>query len=244
MKKIVLVILIMLLGVVFLVKDNYFQKSEQTSLPIKPQAIEEEKSETSDDNKPITIDTILEDVQRIVKWEGGQYSRATILWKTEKEELKLDGIGYLFGDVMGSKVLNEKHDALKVYLRDYGFEHDMYSAGSSPPGSERSILNGCELYIRDVERKGGTDMGFLCAKLPKDALVDESVPMSEKRARSIAETSECIEYGTLKETAFYNDNSKTWWIDLDTDKTECNPACVIFENEKVEINWRCTGLIP
>jgi len=87
-------------------------------------------------------------------------------------------------------------------------------------------------------------MGFLCAELPKDALVDDSAPMSEKRARSIAETSECIDYGTLKETTFYNENSKTWWIDLDTDKTECNPACVIFEDEKVEINWRCTGLIP
>ncbi len=71
-----------------------------------------------------------------------------------------------------------------------------------------------------------------------------SEPMSEERARSIAETSECISDGPLKENAFYNENSKTWWIDLDIDKPECNPACVIYEDETVEINWRCTGLTP
>lgn len=248
MKKIALIILILFLGGFLLVKINYFQKSKQSFLPTKQQGSGGEESKVSADNEPVTVDSILEDVLDIVNWEGEQYSRGTILWNTEGEELKLEGIGYLFGDVMGSEDLNEKHDALKVYLRDYGFEHDMYNAGSSPPGSERSILKleniGCELYIRDVELKGGTDMGFLCTLLPEDVLKDDFTPMSEKRARSIAETSECVENGVLEENAFYNENSKTWWVDLDIDKPGCSPACVIFEGEKVEINWRCTGLIP
>ncbi len=73
---------------------------------------------------------------------------------------------------------------------------------------------------------------------------DLPAPMSEKIARSIAETSECIKDGALKDNALYNESSKTWWIDLNIDKPGCNPACVIYEDETVEINWRCTGLTP
>lgn len=86
--------------------------------------------------------------------------------------------------------------------------------------------------------------GFLCTKLPDEVLTTNSEPMSEKRARSIAETSESVNDGALKENALYNENSKTWWIDLNIDKPGCNPACVVYEDETVEINWRCTGLIP
>lgn len=67
--------------------------------------------------------------------------------------------------------------------------------------------------------------------------------MSEEKAREIAKMSECVREGLLKDNAIYNDYTKTWWIDLDIDKPGCNPACVIFEDERVEINWRCTGLI-
>jgi len=235
MKKIALIILILLFGGILLIKTDYFQKSEQDSPLNTPQS-------------PVTIDAIMNDAKEIVKWESDQYSRATILWNTENEVLKLESIGYLFGDEMGSKDLNEKHDALKVYLRDSGFEHDKYNVGNNASGYERTILKlndiGCELYIRDVELKGSTDMGFLCTKLPEEVISVEPTPMSEKIARSIAEISECVNDGALKENAFYNENSKTWWIDLDIDKTGCNPACVIHEDETVEINWRCTGLIP
>jgi len=48
--------------------------------------------------------------------------------------------------------------------------------------------------------------------------------------------------GALKDTATYNESTKTWWIDLDIEKPGCNPACVVYEDETVEINWRCTGL--
>jgi hypothetical protein len=51
--------------------------------------------------------------------------------------------------------------------------------------------------------------------------------------------------GGLKNFSFYNENSKTWWFDMDVVKPGCNPACVVFEeNRTTEINWRCTGAIP
>ena len=64
----------------------------------------------------------------------------------------------------------------------------------------------------------------------------------------IAEDSECGQKGDLNSTYFYNDNSRTWWIDLNVypefAKSNCNPACVVSEeNLTAEINWRCTGLL-
>ncbi|MFH1398687.1 MAG: Kazal-type serine protease inhibitor family protein [Candidatus Woesearchaeota archaeon] len=72
--------------------------------------------------------------------------------------------------------------------------------------------------------------------------------LTEAQARAIAANSECTEKGSLTQTAFYNDNSHTWWIAMQM-KPEfasdlCNPACVISEaTSTAEINWRCTGLI-
>lgn len=61
-------------------------------------------------------------------------------------------------------------------------------------------------------------------------------------ARQIAIESECGD--TLKDTYICNENTGTYWIDLDIEKQGCNPACVIdiITREGV-INWRCTGLI-
>ena len=222
-------------------KEKVITEFSDLSIP------KEENGEISNDNKILTVDSVLKDVGSIVKWEGNQYSGATILWNTEDEELKLEGKGYLFGNVTDGKILKEKHDTLKVFLRDAGFENDKYNVGNNAPGYERSILKlngiGCELYVRDDEPKGDTSMGILCTKLPEEVIDTESTPMSEKRARSIAETSECVKDGTLKDNALYNENSKTWWIDLNIDKPGCSPACVVYEDETVEINWRCTGLV-
>ncbi len=61
-------------------------------------------------------------------------------------------------------------------------------------------------------------------------------------AKEIAVKSECGD--NLKETYFCNENSGTWWIDLDIEKELCNPACVIdVETREASINWRCTGAI-
>jgi len=41
-----------------------------------------------------------------------------------------------------------------------------------------------------------------------------------------------------------NEDTGTYWIDLDIEKEGCNPACVInVETKEAEINWRCTGVL-
>lgn len=65
--------------------------------------------------------------------------------------------------------------------------------------------------------------------------------MSLDEAQIVARNSECS--GSLTESAFYNENSRTWWIELDLAKDGCAPACVVYENRTAEINWRCTGLL-
>jgi len=74
---------------------------------------------------------------------------------------------------------------------------------------------------------------------------DTGAKLSYQEAVDIAQRSECIEQGQLKETHLCNENTGTWWIDLDVDKPGCSPACVVDVPEKTaEINWRCTGLLP
>jgi len=72
---------------------------------------------------------------------------------------------------------------------------------------------------------------------------EEPCPMTYAEAYAHALNSSCTENGTLTNTHMYNDNSKTWWIDLNLTKPGCSPACVVDENGTAEINWRCTGLI-
>ena len=68
----------------------------------------------------------------------------------------------------------------------------------------------------------------------------ESMEISE--AEEIAKASECGD--RLRKIHFCNENTGTWWIDLDIEKEGCSPACVInVVTKQAEINWRCTGLI-
>jgi hypothetical protein len=74
---------------------------------------------------------------------------------------------------------------------------------------------------------------------------ETAAKLSYQDAVEIAQDSECVEQGDLKETYICNESTGTWWIDLDIDKPGCNPACVVDVSDKTaEINWRCTGLVP
>jgi hypothetical protein len=74
---------------------------------------------------------------------------------------------------------------------------------------------------------------------------ETNAKLSHQEAVEIAQNSECVEHGQLKETRLCNPFTGTWWIDLDVDKPGCSPACVVNVSEKTaEINWRCTGLLP
>lgn len=74
----------------------------------------------------------------------------------------------------------------------------------------------------------------------------EVIELSLEEATEIALASDCMEKGSLTDDVFYNDNSNTWWFEMEM-KEEfkddiCNPACVVSVNQ-AEINWRCTGAI-
>ena len=84
-----------------------------------------------------------------------------------------------------------------------------------------------------------------CGLAAKAQGVPTEPVMDLDEAKEIAAHSECAQIGTLTDNAFYNDSTGTWWIDLAADKPNCNPACVVHASDKtVEVNWRCTGLIP
>ncbi len=69
------------------------------------------------------------------------------------------------------------------------------------------------------------------------------MPLAE--AKEIAQKSECVKEGDLKDRSSCNDFTGTWWLDLDVEKEGCEPACVVnVSTKKAEINWRCTGLLP
>ena len=62
-------------------------------------------------------------------------------------------------------------------------------------------------------------------------------------ARELAMVSECSAEGGLKEYPVCNEETGTWWIDIDADVPGCNPACVVdVTTGDAAINWRCTGL--
>ena len=69
--------------------------------------------------------------------------------------------------------------------------------------------------------------------------------LSMEQAKKIAEASDCMDEGMLTGDYFYNENSKTWWFEMDILKHGCAPACVVSETTgNAEINWRCTGALP
>lgn len=80
---------------------------------------------------------------------------------------------------------------------------------------------------------------FGCAQKPP---AEEGLTLDE--ARAIALESPCTDEGGLTGTYVYNENTATWWFDMDVEKEGCAPACVVDEEtETAGINWRCTGLI-
>jgi hypothetical protein len=67
---------------------------------------------------------------------------------------------------------------------------------------------------------------------------------SAKAAAMASECSANCTGGCFKGTYVCNENTGTWWLDLELEKEGCSPACVVdVETRQAEINWRCTGLL-
>jgi len=68
--------------------------------------------------------------------------------------------------------------------------------------------------------------------------------LTYREAREIAQASECVAKGSLKETGYCNRITGTWWIDLEVPGSKCRPACVVeVETRRASINWRCFGML-
>ena len=69
--------------------------------------------------------------------------------------------------------------------------------------------------------------------------------MTMEEAKAIAATGDCGAVGPQTEQDFFNPNSGTWWIGLQSSKEGCSPACVVSAATKAaDVNWRCTGAVP
>jgi hypothetical protein len=67
--------------------------------------------------------------------------------------------------------------------------------------------------------------------------------MDASEVRAIAQEA-CGSEGNLRGDIYYNNNSQTYWIDLDADMPGCSPACVVHANRSAEVIYRCTGALP
>ncbi|MFH1224942.1 MAG: hypothetical protein V1676_04015 [Candidatus Diapherotrites archaeon] len=124
-------------------------------------------------------------------------------------------------------------------LRTWEEECTAQGSGTEINNFEECVAAGNPV-IESYPRKCSTGAKTFTEEIPAQALTEEE-------AREIAQNSSCIENGALKESAFRNDNTKTWWIDLEPAEAQggCSPACVVSEESKTaETNWRCTGLVP
>lgn len=106
---------------------------------------------------------------------------------------------------------------------------------------------GCPAGYNCKMSEGIADALGYCTKQEVPQPVYEG--LTYEQARIIAAGSECTEKATLTDNYFHNEDTKTWWIDLEMmpefENKLCNPACVVFEETgAVEINWRCTGALP
>ena len=105
-------------------------------------------------------------------------------------------------------------------------------------------------YSLDEEEEEGEEDGENSKEdIEERALNSECTDLSGKsmtfeKARQITSESACVQEGKILVSGSCNVDTGTWWVNLDTDKENCFPACVVnIETEEVEINWRCTGLI-
>ncbi|MBN1463879.1 MAG: hypothetical protein JW922_09440 [Paludibacteraceae bacterium] len=226
-------------------------KNKQLAEDIVEKAPENKNVDKSlDSDGLVTLDSVLTDLALLVDQGREDTFSKEILWNTQDGEVPIKGEGYLFVAEQNTSEYVATHRIVMEYFRDKGFEYDKYNIGNSRSGYQRDLLRkenlGCELYLIDDTSAGKTDFGIICVELPKEITELPEPLMSEKKARSIAEASSCLDEGILKDMEpMYNENSKTWWFDMQVeDKPGCNPACVVSEDESVEINWRCTGLIP
>ena len=112
-------------------------------------------------------------------------------------------------------------------------------------GSMQVTYNGMPLYYFAKDKNPGDILGQYFLNIWFVAKPDMMTfpAMTSSEAITVAKSSPCMTYGNLTSNISYNLNTSTWWINLDTVKAGCSPACVVYENRTADVNWRCTGLV-
>lgn len=97
----------------------------------------------------------------------------------------------------------------------------------------------CNEYEEAISAVTGFIAPGLCCVASGETRLDEV------SARDIAQnTQECTAEGAVADFETYNPNSKTWWFSILSPRSDCRPACVVFdETGETEVNWRCGGLL-
>ncbi len=108
-----------------------------------------------------------------------------------------------------------------------------------------------DVHITSVDADIGHDASQGEISIPEpEPYIDEDrnepIPaaITTEEAMDIAGDSECVQEGRLLEKYSYNGYTGTYWIEMESDKPGCNPACVVdVQTLEAEVNWRCTGVI-
>lgn len=85
----------------------------------------------------------------------------------------------------------------------------------------------------------------LLAGQQAECKINEKCQFDSAAAYEVAKNSICAKEGEVKENYSFNSTSQTFWFEMAVSgKPNCNPACVVGAVDgRVDINWRCTGLI-
>ncbi|MFH1720314.1 MAG: hypothetical protein ABH856_01780, partial [Patescibacteria group bacterium] len=73
----------------------------------------------------------------------------------------------------------------------------------------------------------------------------ELATLTVDEAHEVALASACADNeAAIYKRGYYNESTRTFWLETNIEKEGCNPMCVVKEKDKTaEINWMCTGLI-
>jgi len=131
--------------------------------------------------------------------------------------------------------------ACVVHVGTKAVEVNWRCTGAIPPAAPGSGASGDTGAIVATPPSPSADGGDLtCAD-------GQGGSMSVEEARALAATGECGQTGAVAGEARCNSYTMTWWLNLEPNepKAGCSPACVVHVGTKaIEVNWRCTGLIP
>ncbi|MCP3682873.1 MAG: hypothetical protein GY861_09305 [bacterium] len=185
-------------------------------------------------------------------------------WELNDNQAKAAKIAVESLDVMGEATINEVVVArcpgcfvvdVKLHSYDKNVKVNLADWEVVKPPKEE-----IELSPEDCEAKGGRPVNIVGG----DSCNDEEVTigpvvgfispniccipgerLTEEEAINIAKNSECVKEGSLTDKIMYNEDTDTYWIDLNLEQPGCNPACVVYEAyKKATINYRCTGALP